>query len=78
MDAFEKSKSIPSVKTKLKSCDPVIKDYVRYLEKENAKLHRKLVKADVDKLTLKNRISALEKENKSFHIFFLGFIITNK
>jgi septal ring factor EnvC (AmiA/AmiB activator) len=67
MDTFAKSESIRSINKKLKSCDPEIKNYVRYLKKENAKLHRKLAKMEVENLTLKNRVVALEIERKKLH-----------
>jgi len=67
MDAFTKSKSIQSINKKLKLCDPEIKDYSRYLEKENAKLHRKIAKFEVKHLTSKNTITALKIEIKKLH-----------
>ena len=67
MNASIESESIQSIKAKLKSCDPDIKNYVTYLKKENAKLHRKIVKLEVENMTSKNRILALKKENKELH-----------
>ena len=67
MDTFAKSESIQSINTKLKLCDLEVKNYVRYLKKENAKLHRKIAKFEVKDLTSKNTIAALKIEIKKLH-----------
>jgi hypothetical protein len=56
------STTLPDIKLLLKSVDPVIKNYVIALESENLKLQKKIAKFQVDKVSSKNRITALEKE----------------
>lgn len=49
---------------KLKHCESEIKEYVRALQTENAKLQRRIAKLEVNNLSLNNRIKALKKELK--------------
>jgi regulator of replication initiation timing len=52
------------LKKKLKACEPEIRDYVSYLQLENAKLQRRIAKLEAEKITSDNRVRALEKELK--------------
>ena len=52
----------PELQRKLKICEPEIILYVTELELENAKLQKKIAKFEVEKITSKNRIIALQEE----------------
>lgn len=56
----------PELKRKLKLCETDIINYVSELEFENAKLQRQVAKLQVDKMSSKNRIMALQKELNKF------------
>jgi predicted nucleic acid-binding Zn-ribbon protein len=53
-----------TLKTKLKAIDPEIREYIRELTARNSKLQKQLVKLEVDKVELNNRIRALTDELK--------------
>jgi len=58
-------KKTSSLSTKLKQCDPQVKDFIRALKAENAKLQVQIAKLEVDKITKDNRVKALEKAKPS-------------
>lgn len=55
--------SNPTLKTLLKNAHPMVRAYVRELERRNAKLEAQIVKLETEKLSLNNRIKALKKSN---------------
>lgn len=57
-----------SLQAKLKNSDPDVLVYVKYLESENRKLQKQIVKFQSQHFTDKNRITALEKELKKGHV----------
>jgi predicted MPP superfamily phosphohydrolase len=61
--APDKPNSMSSLRTKLKTADSEIQNYVIALEKENLKLQREIAKYQVQHVTLENRIKILEEEN---------------
>lgn len=50
-----------SLSAALKSCDSQVKEFVRKLKAENAKLQKEIVVLEVKNLSKDNRIKALEK-----------------
>lgn len=52
----------PELELLLKSADPQISMYVAALEKENAKLHRRIADLETKHVSAQNRAAALEKE----------------
>lgn len=50
-----------SLTAKFKVCDPELKLYVIELEKKNLKLHKQIVKLQVQNVTYQNEITALKK-----------------
>ena len=62
------------LKSKLKVCAPEIKNYVREIETENSKIHRKKVKLEVEILSLKNRIIALDLIKKLQNFILMSSI----
>lgn len=57
-------KKAPHLQTKLQNADPQVKMYISELTKENALLQKQIMKCEVKKVSLNNRINALEKEMK--------------
>ena len=45
---------------------PLVKKYIADLKRENFKLHNKIVKLEINNITLKNRVRAQDKEIKKF------------
>ena len=45
----------------LKSCNPIVKDFVTYLKSENLKLQKQIIKHQAEAITYQNRIAALEE-----------------
>jgi len=60
--ASQEGDPLSTLRTKLKACDPEIKNYVLALEAENLKLQTKIAKLQAENVTLKNRIKVLEAE----------------
>jgi len=52
----------PELQGKLKLCDLEVVNFVAELQLENAKLQKKIAKFEVEKITSKNRITALQEE----------------
>jgi len=50
------------IKSALKSTDFIIREYVRKLEAENAKLQTKIAKLECNDMSQKHEISALKKK----------------
>jgi len=50
------------IKAALKSADLIIREYVKKLEAENAKLQRKIAKLECNDISQKHEISALKKK----------------
>jgi len=48
-------------RTKLRQCDPEIRQYIATLESHNLKLQRQLGRLEANNITAINRIKALEK-----------------
>ena len=54
------------IKAALKSADFIIREYVRKLEAENAKLQRKIAKLECNDMSQKHEISALKKKLNAY------------
>ena len=54
--------STPDLQRKLKLCELEVVNFVAELQLENAKLQKKIAKFEVEKITSKNRIIALQEE----------------
>lgn len=54
----------PALKLSLKSCEPIVNEYVRQLELQNTKLQKQIAKLESKDITNINRIKALEHEIK--------------
>jgi len=50
----------PEFDTKLKTCDPDIQEYIAAFQTENAKLQKRIIKLEVQKISDQNKIAALE------------------
>jgi len=47
---------------KLKACDPDIQEYMAAFQTENAKLQKRIIKLEVQKISDQNKIAALESD----------------
>lgn len=54
----------PALQKIVKTSAPEVRDFVAELQRENARLHRRVAKLEVERISSMNRISALEKEQK--------------
>lgn len=72
MKTIEEIDPLSSLKTKLKSTDPEIQNYVTALKTENLKLQRQIAKLQVENVSLNNRIKILEEETSKpeYNIIF--------
>ena len=68
MNLHRQESLLTILRTKLKDCDLDVQNFVSELEAENLKLHRQIVKYQVQEVSLNNRIKAL-KENRDEDYF---------
>ena len=54
------------IKAALKSVDLIIREYVKKLEAENARLQRKIAKLECNDMSQKHEISALKKKLNAY------------
>jgi hypothetical protein len=51
-----------SIKSLLRTADPMLQQYVRGLVNENASLQKRIVKLECNEVSNKDRVAALQKE----------------
>jgi hypothetical protein len=59
---IDKTNPMTSLRTKLKTADPEIKNYVTELELENLKFQKKIAKLQAQNLSLNNRVTIINEE----------------
>jgi len=55
-----------TIRAAIKSTEMVVREYVKKLESENAKLQRQIAKLECNDMLQKNKISALQKKLKTY------------
>jgi predicted nuclease with TOPRIM domain len=63
MNTIKKPFSVDPANGKVKFRQLDAEEYIKNLQSENSKLHKKIAKLETDCLTYKNRISSLETES---------------
>ncbi len=66
-------KRSPVLTSKLKASDPVLKNYVLELKKENLRLQRQIAKLQVKNVSQQNQIAALKKAQPKLVIQTVNF-----
>lgn len=75
MVTVNKTDPFSSVRSKLKSSDPEIQNYVAAMEKENLRLNKLVAKFQVENMSLNNRVHALIAENEQSGANFFTRIV---
>jgi len=52
----------PPLKALLRDADPILRQYVKGLERENAKLQKRIVALECNAVSSKHRVGSLQKE----------------
>jgi ribosomal protein L18E len=55
-----------TIRAAIKSTEMVVREYVKKLESENAKLQRQIAKLECNDMSQKNKISALQKKLNAY------------
>jgi len=55
-----------TLRAAIKSTEVVVRDYVKKLESENAKLQRQIAKLECNDMSQKNKISALQRKLNAY------------
>jgi uncharacterized metal-binding protein len=65
-----------SLESALKRTDRIVREYVIDLKRQNAKLQREVAKLEAERVTARNRITALERQLKKgpFHNIKVSFV----
>jgi hypothetical protein len=64
--------------TKLKTCDPEVKLYIKQLEKINLKLHDKIAKLQAQNVDYQHEITALKRAQPKFIVQPISYVDAGK